>query len=290
MKVFIFGQKWIKEDQDHIQMLFDKLEKENIEYKIYTGFAEQTNTTYDGNQLIGTHNELKDYNPDYIITLGGDGTILSAVLIVRELETPIMGINLGRLGFLASIEQERIEKAIDQLIAKEYTISKRAMIRLNSSHSTFGEDNFALNDFTILKRDNSSMIVLHTFVDDVFLNSYWADGLIVSTATGSTGYSLSCGGPIIFPVSNSFILTPVAPHNLNVRPILISGNHEISFKIEGRSDNYLCTLDSRHKIITSDHEIRISKNTFNTCLIRLDGDNFMQTIRNKLNWGLDKRN
>jgi NAD+ kinase len=134
------------------------------------------------------------------------------------------------------------------------------------------------------------MIVLHTFVDDVFLNSYWADGLIVSTATGSTGYSLSCGGPIIFPSSDSFILTPVAPHNLNVRPIVISGHQTISFKIEGRSENYLCTLDSRHKIISSEHEIRLDKCQFKTSLISLDGDNFMQTIRNKLNWGLDKRN
>ena len=290
MKVFIFGQRWNKENQNHINLLFDKLEKENIEFKLNEDFANQAETSYEKEKLVANHEGLRIYNPDYIITLGGDGTILAATLLVRDLETPIMGINLGRLGFLASIEQERIEKAIDQLKSKEYSISKRNMISLHSNPDIFGEENFALNDFTISKRDNSSMIVLHTFIDDVFLNSYWADGLIVSTATGSTGYSLSCGGPIIFPSSDSFILTPIAPHNLNVRPIVISGNHKISFKIEGRSENYLCTMDSRHKIIDSKHEIKLSRNKFNTCLIRLDGDNFMQTIRHKLNWGLDKRN
>jgi len=164
------------------------------------------------------------------------------------------------------------------------------MIELITEPSTFGDDNFALNDFTILKRDNSSMIVLHTYVDGEFLNSYWADGLIVSTPTGSTGYNLSCGGPIMFPASDNFILTPVAPHNLNVRPVVLSSAHELTFKIEGRSQNYLCTLDSRHTTITSDYELKLRKNGFNTKLIRLEGDNFMSTIRHKLNWGLDKRN
>lgn len=290
MKVFIFGQRWREQDATHINLLFDKLSREDIAYKIYEPFARQMPKLPAEAELISKHTELQEFAPEYIITLGGDGTILAATLMVRDMETPIMGINLGRLGFLASIEQERIETAIDQVIAGEYSLSKRTMLCLKSKPEIFPHNNFALNDFTILKRDNSSMIVLHTFIDGVFLNSYWADGLIVSTATGSTGYSLSCGGPIIFPSSDNLILTPVAPHNLNVRPIVISGHHEVSFKIEGRSENYLCTLDSRHKIIGSDHQISLVKNKFNTCLIHLDGDNFMQTIRNKLNWGLDKRN
>lgn len=290
MKVFIYGQNWKEENQKHIRILLNKLEREEIQYKIFEPFAQQIPDKISLSYCLSSHSELREYDPDYIITLGGDGTILSATTIIQDLETPVMGINLGRLGFLASIEQERIETAIDQLIAGKYKISSRSMIFLDSEPKLFNNKNFALNDLTILKRDNSSMIVIHTFVDDVFLNSYWADGLIVSTPTGSTGYSLSCGGPIVFPEAQNFILTPVAPHNLNVRPIMISNKHEISFRIEGRTDNFLCTLDSRHSIITSDHKLKVRSNSFETKLILLEGDNFMKTIRTKLNWGLDKRN
>lgn len=290
MKALIYGQKWKKEYASYVEKLLAKLAKENIEFAVNQGFREDMAEKTAFASVIKSHEELKAYKPDFIITLGGDGTILSAVTLIRELEIPILGINLGRLGFLASIEQERLEEAIDKVVAGEYVISERAMLQLIADESLFGEKNYALNDFTLLKRDNSSMIVLHTYVDGEFLNSYWADGLIVSTPTGSTGYSLSCGGPIIFPSSDNFILTPVAPHNLNVRPVLLSSKHEISFKIEGRSENYLCTLDSRHVIVTSEHELKLKKNPFSTKLIRIKGDNFMSTIRSKLNWGVDKRN
>lgn len=290
MKAFIFGQKWKEVDTPYINKLLTKLKTANIEIKLYDKYAKQIPAIDSDITTLSTHNQLKEFSPDVIITLGGDGTILSAATLIRELEIPIMGLNLGRLGFLASIEQERIEQAIDDYINGKFTIIKRTMLKMNSTPAVFSNNNFALNDFTILKRDNSSMIVLHTFIDGEFLNSYWADGLIVSTPTGSTGYSLSCGGPIIFPSSENFVLTPVAPHNLNVRPVVISGNHKISFKIEGRAENYLCSLDSRYATITSEHEITLEKNDFYTNLICLEGDNFMKTIRNKLNWGLDKRN
>ncbi len=289
MKALIYGQKWKKENDPFIQILLKKLDKEGVEYAFSENMALEAPRPIN-KEVIKTQEALAQYNPDVIITLGGDGTILSAVTLIRELEIPILGINLGRLGFLASIEQQRIEEAIDLYLAKEFTISERAMLELISEPNIFGTENHALNDFTILKRDNNSMIVLHTYVDGEFLNSYWADGLIVSTPTGSTGYNLSCGGPIIFPTSDNFILTPVAPHNLNVRPVLLSSNHELSFKIEGRSENYLCTLDSRHTTVTSDYDLKIRKNKFSTKLIRLKGDNFMSTIRSKLHWGLDKRN
>ena len=290
MKAFIFGQKWKEVDTPHINKLLVKLADANIEFKFYDKYANQLPELQLKYETLSTHDDLKAYSPDVIITLGGDGTILSAVPLIRELETPIMGLNLGRLGFLASIEQERIDQAIDDYVAGKYSVIKRAMLKMQSDPKVFDKDNFALNDFTILKRDNSSMIVLHTFIDGEFLNSYWADGLIVSTPTGSTGYSLSCGGPIIFPSSDNFVLTPVAPHNLNVRPVVISGKHEISFKIEGRAENFMCSLDSRYAVINSEHQIKLRKNDFSTNLICLDGDNFMKTIRNKLNWGLDKRN
>lgn len=290
MKVFLYGQKWKKEDDSHIKLLLAKLDKENIEYKFFEKLQAGATIEIREDRVLSTHEELKGYAPELIITLGGDGTILAAVTMIKELEIPILGINLGRLGFLASIEQQRIETAIDLYLIGEYTISKRAMIELISNPHIFGDKNYALNELTILKRDNSSMIVLHTYVDGEFLNSYWADGLIVSTPTGSTGYNLSCGGPIIFPTSDNFILTPVAPHNLNVRPVVLSSEHELTFKIEGRSENYLCTLDSRHTTITSDYEIMLRRNKFNTKLISLKVDNFMSTIRNKLHWGIDKRN
>ncbi len=290
MKALIYGQKWKKEDSEHIHLLTEKLSKEGVEYKYSKGLSDEAPISIEVDKVILDHDSLAAYDPDVIITLGGDGTILSAVTLINKAEIPILGINLGRLGFLASIEQQRIETAIDMLLAKAYTIGERVMLQLQSDPEIFGDQNYALNDFTILKRDNSSMIVLHTYVDGEFLNSYWADGLIVSTPTGSTGYSLSCGGPIIFPTADNFILTPVAPHNLNVRPVVLSSNHELTFKIEGRSENYLCTLDSRHTVIGSDQKLSLKKNPFSTKLIKLNDDNFMNTIRNKLNWGIDKRN
>ena len=289
-KVVIYGTKWKAENSRYIKTLTNKLTQEGIEFKYSKALATESPEDIPEDHVLDTNEDLRGYGPDLIITMGGDGTILSAVTMIQKLEVPILGINLGRLGYLANIEQERIEQAVDLLQEGKFTISERVMLQLCSEPEIFGEDNYALNDFTILKRDNSSMIVLHTYVDGEFLNSYWADGLIVSTPTGSTGYNLSCGGPIMFPTAQNFILTPVAPHNLNVRPVVLSSNHELSFKIEGRSENFLCTLDSRHTTITSDYKLTIKQNPFKTKLVKLNEDNFMNTLRNKLNWGIDKRN
>ncbi len=290
MKTLVFGQRWKKGDSAFIELLMKKLIAVDAEIRLSEKLAQEAISPFRALDTIKNRQELEEFSPDVVITLGGDGTILSAADMIQDLEVPILGINLGRLGFLASIEQERLEQAIDLYLGGEFTISERAMIQLDSTPAVFRGKNHALNDFTILKRDNSSMIVLHTYVDGDFLNSYWADGLIVSTPTGSTGYNLSCGGPIIFPTSDNFILTPVAPHNLNVRPVVLSSDHVLTFKIEGRSENYLCTLDSRHTTITSEYELTIRKSPFKTRLIEVKGDSFMSTIRNKLNWGLDKRN
>ena len=290
MKVLVFSKKCRDENKQYFVQLFEDLRKEKIEYAVYEDIHKAIPNEVDSVEIISDHDSLVKYNPDVVITLGGDGTILSATSLIMHLEIPILGINLGRLGFLANIEQERITKAVSLLSSKSFTVQDRFMIELNTENNLFGKKNFALNDFTLVKRDNSSMIIIHTYIDDEFLISYWADGLIVSTPTGSTAYSLSCGGPIMFPSSDNFILTPVAPHNLNVRPAVISSNHKITFKIEGRSDTYLCTLDNRHEIISDDYSIEIKKNNFVTKFITLEGDSYMRTIRNKLNWGLDKRN
>ena len=288
MKVLIYGKRWKASFKQHLDVLMQKMEEHEIEARFYEDFAQQI-PDY-GPDTLSSYKELKSFNPDAVITLGGDGTILSAAVLIRDLEIPILGINMGRLGFLASIEQERVGEAIDLLSAGKYKLSERTMLSLSSNEELYGEDSFALNDFTLVKRDDSSMIVIHTYINGKFLISYWADGLIVSTPTGSTAYSLSCGGPITFPTADNFILTPVAPHNLNVRPVVIPGDREISFKIEGRSETFLCTLDGRNKVITPDTEITLKKSDFISKFIILEGDGFMRTIRHKLNWGLDRRN
>ena len=194
---------------------------------------------------INSHEELLKNEIDIVITLGGDGTILHAITLVKDSKIPILGINLGRLGFLASTEKYKINEALTIIKEKSFSIEYRSMLSVKSNLSMFTENNFALNDFTVHKRDNSAMITIHTHINDEYLNAIWADGLIISTPTGSTGYSLSCGGPIVFPGSGNFIITPIAPHNLNVRPIVISDKNKITLRLEGRSESFLITLDSR---------------------------------------------
>lgn len=239
--------------------------------------------------VVRDYEEFKAYSPNIVVTMGGDGTILNAATLVRDTQVPIVGVNMGRLGFLSNIEKGLMINALEDVVKGNFKIQKRSMIQIDSNIPIF-EEPFALNDFTLHKRDTSSMITIHTYVDGKFLNSYWADGLIVSTPTGSTGYSLACGGPIVFPGSGNFVLTPVAPHNLNVRPLVLSDEAEISFQIDGRSENFLCTLDSRYATITHDHRISLKKCDFTINMALIEDIDFMMTIREKLMWGLDKRN
>jgi NAD+ kinase len=225
-----------------------------------------------------------------VLSLGGDGTILQAIQLIRDCGIPIAGINLGRLGFLTVSDQKHAEDALNCLERGDFTLDPRRLIDLASNLPLFGDFHYALNDFTITKRDTSSMIVIHTYLNGGFLNSYWADGLIVSTPTGSTGYSLSCGGPIIFPNSGNFVVTPIAPHNLNVRPIVIHDSSVLSFEIEGRADSFLCTLDSRYEAVTAEHRISVTCAPFRINLVRLNDYTFLSTIRTKLSWGIDSRN
>ena len=241
-------------------------------------------------KLVSTYKELSKTNISLAISLGGDGTILGAASLIRDLGIPILGINLGRLGFLASIERKNIEDAIDQIASGAYSVEERIMLTLESEPGIFDHLNFALNDFTVHKRDNSSMISIHTYINGDYLTTYWADGLIVATPTGSTGYSLSCGGPIVFPGSGNMVITPVAPHNLNVRPLVISDASVISFGLEGRAKNFLCTMDSRYETITSKHHLAVRKCDFSTNLVVLKNHSFLKTIHEKLSWGADKRN
>jgi len=243
------------------------------------------------------HFKLKEFEQgdslkhlDFFLSLGGDGTLLESITYVGKHEVPVMGINTGRLGFLATISRDETELALDNLFKGNYTIDERTMLRLESDQKLFNGTKFALNDFTIMKKDTSSMITVHVSVDGELLNSYWADGVILSTPTGSTGYSLSCGGPLVFPESDTFIITPVSPHNLGARPIVVSDKSEIAFRIEGRSKKYLVSLDSRFETVDETVKLKVRKERFKAMLIQLPGQHYFKTLRQKLNWGLDLRN
>jgi len=227
---------------------------------------------------------------DFAISVGGDGTLLDTVIQIGRYETPILGINTGRMGFLATVAKENIQNAMDDLFSGEFTLESRSLVTVESSKPLFNGMNFGLNEFTIHKRDTSSMIIVHTYINGQYLNSYWADGLIVATPTGSTGYSLSCGGPLITPGARNFVITPVSPHNLNVRPIIVPDESVISFNIEGRSEKFLISLDSRSTPIDATVELKLRKADFSARLVKFFGYNYFDTLRQKLNWGFDMRN
>jgi len=292
MKIAIYSRVIDFEQKVQIQQLFDELIKQHIEPVIYHPFLEKIQSGFLLPSQISTFTESKDLNGsiDFIISLGGDGTLLDTVSFVRDKNIPVLGINFGRLGFLAGIGKEDLKTAVSALVNRTFVIDKRTLAHLDSNKPLFGKVPYALNEFAIHKTDTSPMIKIHTYLNGEFLNTYWSDGLIVATPTGSTGYSLSCGGPILFPDSSSFVITPVAPHNLNVRPIVVPDNNIISFEIEGRSDQFICALDSRKEIVDKDVQLAVRKETFTISLVRLNENNFLQTLRNKLSWGLDTRN
>ena len=292
MKIAIYSRLLEEDKRRDVQFFFDELSRQKISAAVFLPFYEEikdrinlpsgTTTFYLSDDLT---NEI-----EFVISLGGDGTLLDTVALVRDKGLPIMGINFGRLGFLASIGQNELADAVKALKKQTYVIDKRTMIHLDASLSMFGNVPFALNEFSIHKRDTAPMIKIHTYLNGEFLNTYWADGLIVATPTGSTGYSLSCNGPIVFPESGSFLITPVAPHNLNVRSIIVPDDNIISFVIESRSDHIICALDSRREIVSKNVQLAVKKESFLLNLVRLTENNFLQTLHNKLTWGLDKRN
>ena len=237
-----------------------------------------------------TNADELDESIDALISLGGDGTLLDTVCLVKDKQIPVLGINFGRLGFLASLGKENIDAAVEALKNRTFVLDKRSLLHLNASIPLFGNEPFALNEFTIHKREFSPMIKIHTYLNGEFLNTFWSDGLIVSTPTGSTGYSLSCNGPVVFPDSDSFVITPIAPHNLNIRPIVIPSHNVLSFEVEGRVNDFICTLDSRKELVDKKVQLAIRKEIFCFNLIRLDENNFLRTLREKLTWGFDTRN
>jgi len=293
MKVALFGKVYADSQREYLQLLIDELTKKGLAILIYQPYykaiAEKVNFSNDIS-FFNTNEDIKKEDVDILFSIGGDGTILDTVSIVQDSGVPILGINLGRLGFLSSVSKDEIEYAVDSIYTGNYNIDSRALLQLIEPKKIFGEVNYALNDLTIYRNNTTALIVVHVFVDDVLLNSYWGDGLIVSTPTGSTAYSLSAGGPIVTPGSKNIIIAPIASHNLTVRPIIIQDTSVIKIKIEGREEKYLMTLDSRHSAITKDDEIIIKRCDFSVNLVQMKNKDFFSTIRDKLLWGVDNRN
>jgi len=292
MKAAIYSRLMEDEQQKDVQIFFDELLKQNIEPVIWQHFYEQIRDRVQlspDTKTFSLSEQLTD-EVEFIISLGGDGTLLDTVTLVRDKNISVMGINFGRLGFLASIGREDVTTAVKAIAKRSYIIDRRTMIHLDADLPLFGNIPYGLNEFSVHKRDTDPMIKIHTYLNGEFLNTYWADGLIVATPTGSTGYSLSCGGPIVFPESGSFVITPVAPHNLNVRSIIVPDDNIISFEVESRSENIICALDSRRELVGRNVQLAVRKESFPVNLIRLSENNFLQTIHNKLTWGMDKRN
>lgn len=293
MKVAIYGQPFIGNDISCVIELLDELEKVNAIVSIESDFVSLISEEYTLKEYqTFTQKEGLDNSFDMFVSFGGDGTMLRAVTYVRDLDIPIVGVNTGRLGFLSTFKKEDVRKVITEFVAGSFTIEERGLVEICLDHDVeeFGDLNFALNEITISRKDTTSMITVETYLNGEYLTSYWADGLIVSTPTGSTGYSLSCGGPVIAPSTKSLVLTPIAPHNLNARPFVIPDNTEIRLKVYGREENHLVSLDSRIATIPNEKEIVVKKSGFTIKMIEYKSESFLKTLRNKLLWGEDKRN
>ncbi|MBB1193638.1 NAD kinase [Flavobacterium sp. SOK18b] len=294
MKVAIYGQYYQNSTEPIINDIFDFFNKKKVEMVIEVQFLKILNDKKIVEKTYNTfskHTEL-DSSFDMLISIGGDGTILRAATLVRDSGIPILGINAGRLGFLATVQKENIAAFMQFVIDKKYTISKRTLLSLTCtpSNEAIEEINFAMNEITVSRKDTTSMITIDTYLNGEFLNSYWADGLIISTPTGSTGYSLSCGGPILTPDVKSLVITPIAPHNLTARPLVVPDETEIRLKVSGREENYLVSLDSRVTSIKNESILTLNKTPFQINMVEIPEETFLKTLRNKLLWGQDKRN
>lgn len=292
MKVAIFGKEYNDQQQEYLQLLVDELTKQQVGlvfFKPYFDLLKDRICFPTAPQTFSVHTDLLQ-GIDMLISIGGDGTFLDTVPYVRASGIPILGLNLGRLGFLSSISIDEIESSVLSILKGDYTLEKRALLQMDKPEGAFGDLNFALNDLTIYRNTATSLIVVHVYINGLFLNSYWGDGLIISTPTGSTAYSMSVGGPIVSPGSQNFVIAPIASHNLTVRPIVIQDSCEIKIKIEGREEKYQMTLDSRHSNINKGDEIIIRRCDFDVYLVQMKNQDFYATIRDKLLWGVDSRN
>lgn len=292
MNVAVYCRKFIKKDEFFLRQFFDHVDSLGWNLIIEVNFRKQLAEKTGLGKKSKSFKSYKDLQTgiDLAVSIGGDGTFLKMVSFIRASGIPIMGINTGRLGFLANTSIEKFEHTLDMITKKEFAFQKRSLLRVETDDHIFGEDKFAFNELAVHKKDTSSMITVHANLDGKYLNSYWADGLIASTPTGSTAYSLSCGGPIITPGCAVHILTPIAPHNLNVRPVVVPDHLPIELTVEGRDRKYLLTLDANSKAVKNGTKVMLYKANYMINVIKFEENNFLDTIRNKMMWGLDKRN
>lgn len=294
MKVAIYGQYYLVSTEPIIKDIFVFFKNNNVEMVIESDFLKmlhEKNIVKKEYKTFSSHTEL-DKSFDMLISIGGDGTILRAITLVRNSGVPLLGINAGRLGFLATVQKENIAEFMQFVIEKKYTISKRTLLSLSClpDNEAIDELDFAMNEISVSRKDTTSMITIETYLNDEFLNSYWADGLIIATPTGSTGYSLSCGGPILTPDVKSLVITPIAPHNLNARPLVVPDETVIKLKVSGREEQYLVSLDSRLTTVKNDSILTIKKTAFQINMVEIPEETFLKTLRTKLLWGEDRRN
>ena len=296
MRIALFGRAPKPANLPYVEVVLEKLVEEGAEFSVYhtlrlvcdeiikEEFQEVQFSTF------ANEEELGQFDPHFLVSLGGDGTILEATVLIQSKDIPILGINMGRLGFLANVAKSNIITSLDALFTGRFQLDFRSLLQARSSSTHVMKPNFALNEITIARKETTSMITVHTYLNGAYLNSYWADGLIISTPTGSTGYSLSCGGPIIMPNSENFVLTPIAPHNLTMRPFVISDNNTLRLRVEGRENEFLASLDSRMHSFDTETELFVQKADFRIALVQTEMQDFPSTLRNKLSWGLDHRN
>lgn len=288
MRVALYGKTNAEAHPDVVGSLINTLQNKGAEVWVYAYLKDKLPPLPAGVGFFASHTDL--VGVDFIISIGGDGTLLDCATVIRHTEIPVLGLNTGRLGFLTAFGKDETEAAAEALFSGRFNIEKRTLLQAETNGYDFDGHPYALNELTVHKRDTSSMVTVDVYLNDTFLNSYWADGLIISTPTGSTAYSLSCEGPILTPDSQNFIINPIAPHNLNVRPLVIPDSGTLRLKIASRSNDYLVSLDSRSKGLTANHEITVKKASFTINLVRQPGHDFLDTLRNKLFWGNDKRN
>jgi NAD+ kinase len=291
MQIAIFGKVFKADQKKDIQFLIQYLENRNIELVIHQRYYEKISKFVrflSTPKTFTTHTEMR--KADFLFSLGGDGTLLETITFVQDTGIPILGINLGRMGFLASVQTQYMKSVLDQVFNRRYKLDKRSLLRLETTNNIFGSLNYALNDISIYRKKPFSMLTVETYVNEQYLNTYWGDGLIIATPTGSTAYSLSCGGPIILPGSQNIVITPIAPHNLTVRPIVIPDDSQIRIKIVGRIRKFFVNIDSRSESVDSSVELYVKTEKFKVNLVQPEGKDFLKTIHEKLNWGADLRN
>jgi NAD+ kinase len=290
LKIALYGKRFDDEFTYGVEKLVDAMVRRGISFVVHEKFYLflSSKVSLPANTgIFRDHEELTGVK--FLLSIGGDGTLLETVSIIRDTKVPVLGINTGRLGFLSSVYLDQVDMAIEALVNNDFTLDRRSLIEIKSNTQVFGDFPYALNEVTVLNKQRNSMITIHAYVNDQFMSTYWADGLIVATPTGSTAYSLSCGGPIVMPESNNLILTPIAPHNLNVRPFVISNTSKVSLRAEGREPSFLLTLDSRSFSIDNETIIELTRAPFELHLVNLSGHSFFNTIRQKMGWGLDAR-